>query len=68
MDVTQPQTRTEAICRAIIDELRKRHASIDSAIGLVSVAITVKLQDGPNQIRAVIYEDHTLQARSSRVG
>lgn len=52
-------TRTEAIHKAIVAELRRRQPFIDAHDSLVSVSITVRLQAGPNPIRAVTYEDQS---------
>ena len=58
-------SRTEILCRAIVDELRRRRAFIDSSPDLVSVAITCKLQDTEDPIRSVLYEDQRVITRRS---
>ena len=60
---TQVQTRTEAICRAILDELRRRRSLIDASPDLVAVTISVKLQDTPDPIRSVVYEDQSVRGK-----
>lgn len=56
-------TRTEAICRAILEELRRRRSLIDECDDLSSVSITVKLQDTAEPVRAVHYEEQRMVAQ-----
>ena len=57
------KTRTEWIAQAILDELRRRRATIDASTELVSIGITIKLQDAPDPIRSVVYEDQSIRAK-----
>jgi len=57
------ETRTEAICRAILGELRRRRTLIDDEPDLVSITVSVRLQDGPQMIRAVHVEEQRLVGR-----
>ena len=61
--VHRPITRTDAIERAIVEELRKRRSLIDDNNELLSVTVEVKLQAGPEIVRTVTYTDQTLKAR-----
>lgn len=52
-------TRTEAICRAILNELRTRRTLIDANGALASISVTCYLQDGPEMVRSTSVEEHT---------
>ena len=56
-------TRTEAICRAILEELRRRRQVIDENPQLASVSLEIFLQDGPEMVRSVSYGEHVRVAR-----
>lgn len=55
-------TRTEAICRVILEELRRRRTIIDENPRLESVQFEIFLQDGPDVIRSVSYGEHIRKA------
>lgn len=59
-------TRTDAIQRALLEALNRHRAIIDSSPELASVTLTVKLQDGPDPVRAVNYEDQRVVAKRGR--
>lgn len=61
--VSTGETRTEAVRRAILEELARRRYLIDAGDNLVSITFSVKLQDGRDQIRAVTYEDQTVRTK-----
>ena len=54
-------TLTEHVCRAMLEELRRRRVTIDGSTDLVSVTLTVKLREGPEPVRAVQYEDERVR-------
>jgi len=56
-------SRTEAVGRAMLRELRSRREHIDGNVQLSSVVIEVFLQDGPVNIRGVSYGDRSNTAR-----
>ena len=59
----RPLTRTDAIRQAILRELARRASLIDDAHNLVSVTITVKLQDALDPIRSVVFEDQSVRSQ-----
>ena len=60
-------TRTEAVGRAMLEELRRRRAQIDQDGDLVSITIQVRLRpDAPDPVRAVRYEDEKVRGRGAR--
>ena len=60
-----PDTRTDAVGKAILDELRARRALIDANGDLVSITVTVKLNlNMPNDpVRGVVYLDESVRSR-----
>lgn len=50
---------TDVIAQTILAELQQRRPVIDSGT-LSSVSVTVRLQEGPNPIRTVSYEDQRM--------
>lgn len=56
-------TRTELIAHAMLTELRLRRAHVDATGDIVSVSITVRLQDGGNRVRSVEYSDQRIVAK-----
>ena len=60
---TRVPTRTEAIVRAVLEELKRRRQAIDENPQLASVSLEVFLQDGPDLVRSVSYGEHTRHAR-----
>lgn len=58
-------TRTEAICRAMLEELRRRRAFLDGTADLASITMTVKLDIGndTDPVRAVYWEDQRVMTR-----
>lgn len=57
--------RTEAICAAIIEEVRRHRHAIEDAPAVASIVIEVFLQDGPAPIRSIRYGEHRHVARRS---
>ena len=55
----KPNTRTEAIAKAILEELRRRRVLIDENAALSEVTFTVFLQDGPDVVRSTRVEEHS---------
>ena len=55
--------RTELIAQAVLTELRARRGHIDATDDLVSVSITVRLQDGGQRVRSVEYADQRIVAK-----
>jgi hypothetical protein len=60
--------RTEVIAHAMLTELRARREYLDRAEDLASVSITVRLQDGAVQVRAVEYADQRIVGRRGLTG
>lgn len=56
-------SRTDAVVRAVVAELQRRRAIIDSSDSLIAISVSVKLQEGPVPVRAVTYEDQQLVTR-----
>lgn len=54
-------TVSEAVRAAMLAELARRRPVIDAG-GLVSVCVEVKLQAGPEPVRAVLYSDQRIVA------
>ena len=60
--MTRPVTRSEAIERAVLDEVRRRRTLIDANPGLAVLTITCYVQEGPEMIRSVTVSEETRHA------
>lgn len=59
-----PDTRTEAIWRAIAQELARRRGILDSDHGLMKMTITVRMQSGSNEVRGLtVSEDRSFSKK-----
>ena len=58
-DIRKPNTRTEAIAKAILEELRRRRVLIDENAALSELTVTVFLHDGPDMVRSKRVEEHS---------
>lgn len=52
-------TRTEAIAKAILEELRRRRMLIDENAALSELTVTVFLHDCPDMVRSIRVEEHS---------
>ena len=56
-------SRTDAVLRAVREDLERRRLQLDAADDVVSITLTIKLQVGTAWVRGTRYEEERLAAR-----